>query len=337
MVRFPIKKTVVSMLDRAGISRVFSRNRDLAQVTLDSMGDAVISTDTSGRVTYLNAVAERLTGWRRVEAAGQPLQQVFRIIDATTREVCRDPMMQAIQENRTVALTPNCVLVRRDGAESAIEDSAAPIRGRHGEVIGAVMVFHDVSEARELSLRMSHLAQHDSLTDLPNRLLFADRLKQAMAMADRQQGRVAVLYVDLDRFKRTNDTLGHNAGDVVLKLVADRLRASVRASDTVSRRGGDEFVVMLPQIADIQHAQTIAGKIQLAMRAKYTVGQHEVHLTASIGIAIYPDDGRDIDTLLKNADAAMYQAKDQDRDSCRLHEDFASVRRLDAGRLSVGM
>ncbi len=145
----------------------------------------MISTDERDDVTYVNVVAERLTGWSGKDACGLPLERVFRIIDATTREVAQNPMALAMQEDRTVALTPNCVLIRRDGTESAIEDSAAPIHDRSGAVIGAVMVFHDVSETRAMALRMSYLAQHDSLTDLPNRILLQDRLNQAMMQADR--------------------------------------------------------------------------------------------------------------------------------------------------------
>ncbi len=320
-----LPKTVRSMIERAAVTEALHDERERAQVTLNSIGDAVVSTDKAGRVTYLNVVAERLTGWTRTEAAGVALEQVFHIIDATTREVVENPMARAMQENMTVALTPNCVLVRRDGVESAIEDSAAPIHDRLGQVIGAVMVFHDVSDARAMSLRMSHLAQHDSLTDLPNRILFNDRLSQAMTVADRQEGRIAILYLDLDRFKHCNDSLGHSIGDGVLKAVAERLREAVRSSDTVSRQGGDEFVILLPQISDFQHAEKIASKILLALRAPYIVEGHELHFTASIGIAIYPDDGGIVETLLKNADFAMYQAKDSGRDNCQFYKSELNV------------
>jgi PAS domain S-box-containing protein len=212
--------------------------KERAQVTLNSIGDAVISTDVEGRVTYLNIVAERLTGWPRDEAAGRPLEEVFRIIDADTRETAPNPMALATRSNTTVGLTLNCVLIRRDGAESAIEDSAAPIHDRQGQVTGAVMVFRDVSRARALAQRMAHLAEHDSLTDLPNRLLLNDRLDQAMAMAHRHHQKMAVLYLDVDGFKTINDSLGHAVGDQLLQSVARRLRECVRTSDTVSRQGG---------------------------------------------------------------------------------------------------
>jgi diguanylate cyclase (GGDEF)-like protein len=156
-----------------------------------------------------------------------------------------------------------------------------------------------------------------------------DRLAQAMAMADRQRGRIAILYMDLDRFKFTNDTLGHGVGDALLKAVADRLRECVRSSDTVSRQGGDEFVVMLPQVNDAQHAELIARKIMLALRAPYLIEGKELHFTVSIGIAMYPEDGTNIDTLLKNADFAMYQAKDGGRDDCQFYKAELNVRAVE--------
>ena len=286
-----------------------------AEVTLDSIGDAVVSADIRGRVTYLNAVAERMTGWLREEAAGRPLEEVLRIIDATTQEAVPNPMRSAIRDDRTMGLTPNCVLIRRDGFEVAIEDSAAPIHDRRGQATGAVMVFRDVSAARALSLRLSHLAHHDSLTDLPNRILLDDRLKQAMARAHRHEQKVALLFLDVDRFKNINDSLGHCLGDRLLQSIAQRLLACVRSSDTVSRPGGDEFVIMLTEVTCPRDVAVSAEKLLLAFGTPHRIDQHDLRLTASIGIAIYPDDAIDAETLVKNADAAMYCAKDRGRDN----------------------
>src|SRR5580698_9131174 len=203
-----LPKIIYSMIERAANTEALFEAKELAQVTLNSIGDGVMSTDFSGRVTFLNTVAQRLTGWSREDAAGRPLEEVFRLIDGLTREPVKNPMWRAITDNKTVGLTPNCILVRRDGVEAAIEDSAAPIHDRHGLVTGAVMVFHDVSHARAASLKMSYLAQHDSLTDLPNRLLLNDRLGQAMAIAQRSNTVLGILYLDIDRFKTINDSLG---------------------------------------------------------------------------------------------------------------------------------
>jgi diguanylate cyclase (GGDEF)-like protein/PAS domain S-box-containing protein len=324
-----LPKTLRRMVERATHAEALFAEKERAQVTLNSIGDAVMSTNVRGQVTYLNAVAERLTGWSREEAAGRPLEEVFRIVDATTREVVPNPMALAILENKTGGLTANCVLVRRDGVEAAIEDSAAPIHDRRGQVTGAVMVFHDVSIARAQSLRMSHLARHDSLTDLPNRFLLNDRLTQAMALAHRHGQKLAVLFLDIDRFKHINDSLGHDIGDRLLKSVAERLLACTRSSDTVSRQGGDEFVILLPQVAHAQDAAVSAEKILLALRRPHHIDPHELHLTASIGIVTYPDDGTEAGTLMKHADFAMYRAKDTGRDRYRFFEPDMNVRAVE--------
>ncbi len=315
-----LPKTLRSMIERAANADALFEEKERAQVTLKSIGDAVISTDVDGRVTYLNTVAESMTGWSLQEAAGRPLEQVFRIADATTRDVTQNPMALAIQENKTVGLTSNCVLIRRDGTEAAIEDSSAPIHDRQGHVTGAVMVFRDVSMARALSLKMAHLAQHDSLTELPNRILFHDRLIQALALAHRHHHRLALLFLDLDRFKRINDSQGHAIGDCLLQSVAKRLLACVRSSDTVSRLGGDEFVILLSEVTCPEDAVCSAKKILLALSVPHRIDQDDLNLTASIGIATYPDDGAEAETLLKHADLAMYRAKDTGRNTYRFFE-----------------
>jgi diguanylate cyclase (GGDEF)-like protein/PAS domain S-box-containing protein len=308
-------KAVTGMIERAANTEALFDQNERAQVTLNSIGDAVVSTDVSGNVTYLNAVAQTLTGWSQLEAAGQPLEDVFRIIDGETRGQARNPMQFAMRENKTVSLTPNCVLIRRDGAESPIEDSAAPIHDRHGQVTGAVMVFHDVSAARATTLRMAYLAQHDSLTDLPNRSLFNDRLTEAITLANRYRRQLGVLFLDVDRFKHVNDSLGHDIGDRLLQSIAQRLLGCVRASDTVSRQGGDEFVILLSELTHAQDAIVSADKILETLRTPHRIDEYDVQVTASIGIVTYPDDGADSETLLKHADFAMYHAKDSGRDN----------------------
>jgi diguanylate cyclase (GGDEF)-like protein/PAS domain S-box-containing protein len=332
-----LPKAVGRMIERAANTEVLFEEKERAQVTLDSIGDAVVSTDVSGHVMYLNAVAETLTGWSQQEAAGRPLEEVFRIIDGNTREEARNPMAFAIRENKTVSLTPNCILIRRDGVESPIEDSSAPIHDRHGQVTGAVMVFHDVSAARATTLRMSYLAQHDSLTGLPNRILLNDRLTEAMALAHRYQRQLAVLFLDVDRFKYINDTLGHVIGDRLLQSIAQRLLGCVRASDTVSRQGGDEFVILLPEVTHAQAATVCADKILEILRSPHRVDEHDLHVTASIGIVTYPDDGTDAETLMKHADFAMYHAKDSGRDNRQFFKRDLNLRALERRALEDGL
>jgi diguanylate cyclase (GGDEF)-like protein/PAS domain S-box-containing protein len=324
-----LPKAVGSMIERAANIEALFDEKERAQVTLNSIGDAVMSTDVSGHVTYLNAIAEGLTGWSQNEAVGRPLEEVFRIIDGETRETATNPMARAIRENKAVNLTPNCVLIRRDGIEEAIEDSAAPIHDRRGAVTGAVMVFHDVSVARAMTLKMSHLAQHDSLTDLPNRVLLNDRLAEAIALSSRHRRKLAVLFLDLDRFKHINDSLGHVVGDHLLQSVARSLCSCVRSSDTVSRQGGDEFVILLWEVRHAQDAAVTAEKILKALHQPQVIDGHELHITGSVGIVTYPDDGTDAQTLMKNADFAMYHAKDTGRDNYQFFKSDMNVSALE--------
>jgi diguanylate cyclase (GGDEF)-like protein/PAS domain S-box-containing protein len=291
--------------------------KERALVTLNSIGDAVLCTGMSGEITYLNLVAETMTGWQREEATGKPLTEVFRIVDGETRMPAQDPMEMAVAQNRTVGLTMNCVLIRRDGFESPIEDSAAPIHDRAGRVVGAVIVFHDVSAARAMSMQMTHSAQHDVVTNLPNRILLNDRITQSISLARRQKKPIAVIFLDLDHFKYVNDSLGHAAGDQLLQSVSKRLLAAVRGSDTVSRQGGDEFVILLSEIAHPEDAGTSAKKILLSLNTPHSIGGREQYINGSIGISLYPADGEDAETLIKNADMAMYHAKESGRNNCQ--------------------
>jgi diguanylate cyclase (GGDEF)-like protein/PAS domain S-box-containing protein len=300
--------------------------KERAQVTLNSIGDAVVTTDASGEVTYMNLVAETMTGWCCQDALGQPLAEVFKIIDGATGQVAANPAQRAIDEDKTVDLAANCILIRRDGTESAIEDSAAPIHDRDGRVTGAVIVFHDVSESRAMAAKMSYLARHDFLTGLPNRALLTERLAQAIGLAKRSHKQVALLFVDLDYFKRINDSLGHTIGDQLLQSAADRLSTCVRTTDTVCRQGGDEFVILLAEIAQPRDAANVADKLRAAFAKPQMIGGHQIQVTLSIGISIYPDDSHDVDTVMQNADTAMYHAKESGRNNYQFFRtDMASI------------
>jgi len=312
---YSLPRALRNAIERKAVEDALYLEKERAVVTLNSIGDAVLCTDISGNITYLNVVAETMTGWRREEATGKPLAEVFRIIDGSTRKTARDPMEMAVEENKTVGLTVNCILIRRDGFESAIEDSAAPIHDRAGRVIGAVIVFHDVSAARAMSVRMTHSAEHDIVTNLPNRLLLNDRISRSITMARRQNKSLAVVFLDLDRFKYINDSLGHPVGDKLLQSVSRRLLASVRDSDTVSRQGGDEFAILLSEISHPEDAATSAKKLLLSLSAPHSIAGQDLHVDGSIGISVYPQDGEDAETLIKNADTAMYHAKESGRNN----------------------
>lgn len=293
---------------------------DMAQITLDAIGDAVLVVDPEGKVTYLNKVAEALTGWSREEAFGRLVEQVFFVFDSTTRERALSPAQRAIREDRTVELALGSVLVRRDGADIAIEDSASPIRDRHGRTVGAVIVFHHARQSESVIRKMSHNAQHDFLTGLPNRMLLKERLNQAIAMADRHGKKTALLFLDLDHFKQINDSFGHTVGDHLLRDIAAEINTCVRATDTVSRHGGDEFVVLLHEIDEPEDAARVAEKLLARFSAPRTIDGHELQVGLSIGIAVYPESGLDADTLMFNADIAMYTAKHGGRNGFQFYQ-----------------
>lgn len=305
--------------ENAAIADALYNEKERAQVTLNSIGDAVICTDTEGRVTYLNGAAERLTRWTSTDATQRRVEEIFHIVESDSREVIHHFMALPAERGMAAALPSSCTLIRRDGTEMYIENSCAPIHDRDGKVTGVVMVFHDVSAARRLSRQLAYQAAHDSLTDLPNRSLLSDRLAQAVAAAHRHHTSLALLYLDVDRFKHINDSLGHTAGDQLLQSIASRLTACVRTSDTVSRQGGDEFVIMLIDINSARDAATCAEKLLQALRVPYVLDSNELHISASIGIAICPQDGTEGEALLGNADSAMYEAKGQGRNNYQFY------------------
>src|SRR5580658_102400 len=311
--------------------------KERAQVTLNSIGDAVACTDAAGKLTFLNLVAEKLTGWTWQEAAGLPMPEVFRILDTTNREVIPNPMDRAVRGDQTVHLPANSILVRRDGFEIPIEDSVAPIHDGEGQAAGAVIVFRDVSVARAMALQMTHSAEHDFLTGLPNRMLLNDRISQAIALAPRHMKHVSVLFLDLDGFKHINDSLGHPIGDKLLQSIAKRLVDCVRASDTVSRQGGDEFVVLLSEVDRSEDGAITARRMLQAVSDSHTIDQHDLHVTTSIGVSIYPDDGTDAETLVKNADTAMYQAKENGRQSYQFFKPAMNVRAVERQFIEEGL
>lgn len=298
----------------------FQSERDKALLTLRSIGDAVVTTDAQQRVEYLNPVAESLSGWRSDEARGRPVTEVLQLIRVDSREPVPNPVAQCLAKLEIVELASNTMLLRRgDGAEFHIEDSAAPIIGRAGVVMGAILVFHDVSERIHAQQQLQHAAFHDALTGLPNRDLFRNRLIKAMDDARRNQRALAVMFMDLDRFKAINDSLGHSAGDELLVLAAKRIRHCVRESDLVCRLGGDEFTALLRNVDSVPSAMTVAGKILDAMARPFQIGCEQVRVSGSIGIALFPDHGDSVEELLKNADMAMYQAKDQGRNNAQVY------------------
>jgi diguanylate cyclase (GGDEF)-like protein/PAS domain S-box-containing protein len=334
---YTLARALERIFERKAAHDALFLERRRTAVALNAIGEAVLATDICGNVTYLNPVAERITGWTRQDGLGQPLARVFRTIDATTREPGRSTVDHAGQLDSTTVRASNCLLVRRDGRETAIEGSTFPIHDEGGEAIGVVIVFKDVSESRAMSLQALHLAQHDALTDLPNRVLLNDRLVQAIALARRHDYPLAVLFLDLDRFKHVNDSLGYVIGDALLQSIADRLGACVRSSDTISRQGGDEFVVLLPEIGHADDAAASAQKIIGALVAPHAVAHHELHVTATIGIGIYPADGGDAATLIRSAGTAMHHGKDSGRNKYQFFERDMNARAVERQTIEAGL
>src|ERR1700719_3146199 len=277
---YRLRRTVHTMKHRRTSGAMLLEN-EVANVTLDSSGEGVLRADLHSNVTYLDRMAEEMTGWRREEALGRPMGNVLRLIDSVSGAAAGDAAEIAMHEGKAakeMANCKNCILVRRDGLEFGIESKVTLIHDKDGSITGAVVAFHDVSAARAKSLEMSHSAQHDVLTDLPNRVLFNDRLTQAIALAERQGKQLAVMFVDLDHFKKINDSLGHGVGDKLLQSVAGRLMACVRRSDTVSRLGGDEFVVLLSQVEHEEDAAFSARKILRSLAVPHTIDSNSLDI-----------------------------------------------------------
>ncbi|MFN6495463.1 MAG: EAL domain-containing protein [Nostoc sp. DedQUE01] len=295
------------------IEETLFQEKELAQVTLQSIGDAVITTDAFGRIQYLNPVAESLLGCSEASAQGVLLEEVFRIVHETTREKVKNPIEQALQENRIVSLASHTVLITESDQEIAIQDSAAPIRNREGQVIGAVMVFHDVTQNRKLSRQLSWQASHDALTGLVNRQEFERRVKQALRLASLNYQVHALCYLDLDHFKIVNDTCGHVAGDELLRQITVLLQEKIRKTDTLARLGGDEFGVLLNECT-LEQALRVANDLLECVQEFRFVWQEQVFsIGASIGLVSIDTNSESLAEIISTADAACYTAKNRGR------------------------
>jgi diguanylate cyclase (GGDEF)-like protein/PAS domain S-box-containing protein len=296
------------ILQRAGEEAAFLQQQQ-AEAVLSCTDEAVVVSDHASRVINLNAAAERLTGWPLSEARGHCVSEVLQLVDTGQPCPVGDGLVASLTDEKYEDLTSNRTLRRRDGVEVAIKHSSALTRDRRGQVTGNVAVFHDVGTASAKTLELFHLAQHDFLTDLPNRVMLNDRIQQAISFADRYRKQLAVMFVDLDFFKKINDMYGHAVGDKLLQAVAGRIISSVRRSDTVSRQGGDEFIVLLSEVTHAEDAVFLARKILNSLSMPYAIDQKHLCVSASIGVSTYPDDGTDAETLIHKADIAVYDAK----------------------------
>ncbi|MBE9069656.1 PAS domain S-box protein, partial [Leptolyngbya cf. ectocarpi LEGE 11479] len=308
----------LEIIQRQIAERELFREKEMAQVTLQSIGDAVVTTDDTGRITYLNPVAEKLTGWSNAEAIGRPLTSVFMIVRAGTRDPLENPVERVLREGSISALEQDSILLARDGAEYGIDDSAAPLRDRNGQMLGSVMVFRDVTQSRKIAQQLSWQASHDSLTGLANRRKFEAILKATLENSLSQHH--VLCYLDLDRFKIVNDTCGHNAGDDLLQQVALMIKQQVRGVDTLARLGGDEFGLILHGCR-LAEAAMIAEKIRAAIHElRFTWNDVIFRIGVSIGLAKIGVDMPNIESALSASDAACHQAKARGRNRVRVYQ-----------------
>ncbi len=311
---------VRDITERKQVEAQLHKERDLAQVTLASIGDGVITTDESGLIQYMNPVAERLTGWRVHEARGQAVSIVYRVIDDKSGENLPNPVRGVLTKGQVMPRMEHAYLLRRDGERVPVLDSAAPIRSREGFLIGAVLVFHDVTVTLNLARELSHQASHDALTGVPNRREFERRLAELL-LRPRDDDRTDILcYLDLDQFKVVNDTCGHIAGDELLRQVANLLREQLRTADLLARLGGDEFGLIL-QGCPLDQALGLAERIREAIQDyRFAWEGKTFSIGVSIGLVEIASDDADLGMVLSSADAACYAAKEDGRNRVHVYQ-----------------
>ena len=293
------------------------REKESAQITLQSIGDGVITTDAASTIDYINPVAEQLTGWRLEDAMGRPVEEIFRTFHEETCEPLENPLSVSIRRARPIKSVRPMLLIRRDGNELYVESTASPIRAGNGKVGGGVLVFHDVSESRELNRRLSYHDSHDLLTGLVNRREFEERLERALKSAKANEASYALCYLDIDQFKIVNDTCGHSAGDALLGQVGALLKSKVRWRDTLSRLRGDEFGLLL-ESCTLDEAMRMAESLREAVRNfRFSWEERVYRLGASIGVVPITADSEDVAAILSAADGACAAAKEQGRN--RVH------------------
>ena len=308
-------------------TRVFEE-KERAQVTLQSIGDGVITTDAEGNVDYINPVAQDLTGWDMRGARGTPITEIMTIINEHTRATVDNPVMRCLKEGRVITLEEHSILITKSSEEIPIQDSAAPIRDRIGNVIGSVMVFHDVSKETRLFRQLSYQASHDTLTDLINRREFENRLVNALdGIRGDPETSHALLYVDLDQFKVVNDTFGHTAGDALLRQLSEVLHTKIRSTDLLARLGGDEFGILLERCSE-QRALEVAEEIRVAVEGfRFEWKDSFTTIRCSIGVVMVTTENADVASLMSSADVACYSAKDMGRNQIHIYKDTdASLR-----------
>jgi diguanylate cyclase (GGDEF)-like protein/PAS domain S-box-containing protein len=286
---------------------------DLLRVTLDSIRDAVVTTDQAARVRRLNRAAEAMTGWSSAEAVGKPVEEIAQLREPGSELDLPHPVQTVLKTGNRVELGEHVLLIAKDGRRTSVQIVASSLQDAQGQASGCLLTLHDIGEALQLAERIARLAHHDQLTGLPNRILFVDRMEQATKAADRSNDQIAVIFVDLDHFSRIKTAHGNALADQFLQEAAHRILAALRESDTVSRLGADEFVLLVPGVNSVADIEAVAAKLLEEIAKPSLLGGQTLQTSCSIGISIYPRDASDANTLIRLADGAMRQAKREGR------------------------
>ncbi|MBQ4860612.1 diguanylate cyclase [Pseudoalteromonas sp. MMG013] len=316
------------------LTKKLAQDRELLETTLMSIGDGVIATDVHGLTRFVNPIAESLLSVRRGEMLKKPAENYIHLIDRhnSTRLPC--PIRQVLDSRKKYTFEQDAILVSKTGVQYSIQDTTTPIVSSKGELQGVVMVFQDVTELVASNDRMAYLAQHDSLTGLPNRTLALDRLHQACSKHTRVPQAFAVAFVDVDNFKQINDTHGHDTGDVILQNIGKKLNTILRSSDTAARIGGDEFLLLLHDVVDRQAISQVYEKLNTAISEPIIVNKKAISVSVSIGVCLFPDDGTAPELLLKNSDEAMYHSKSQGRNRLSFYSQSVDIKTFNYMSLS---
>lgn len=298
-------------------TRRLKEEHELLRITLSSIDDGVIAANEKGGIIFMNHAAEALTGVGEKDSLNRPVNEVLNIFDTENNLKYEIPIEQVIKDSSAVRFENLNVLVSENGSQHLILGSASPIKNDSGDTVGVLTVFRDISDKKIAEDTIKYHKYYDNLTELPNRKLFHEYLNNALENAYRNNSKLAVLIIDLDYFKNINDTLGHDIGDILLQQISKRLIKVLDENDVLARMGGDEFTVLIPQIKSSDQAYKLAHSILEEIGRIFFINEHELYITASIGIAFYPEDGSESSVIMKHADSALYSAKESGRNTYR--------------------
>jgi diguanylate cyclase (GGDEF)-like protein/PAS domain S-box-containing protein len=314
--------------DRKKAEEALKASEERYRTILENIEDGYYELDLKGNFTFFNESCRKIIGYSRNELMGMNHRQY--VDKETTEKLFK--LAAKVHQTGLPKKSSDLEIIRKDGFKRHIEISISLMKDISGNPIGFRGIVRDIDDRKKAEATILHMAHHDALTGLPNRLLFNDRLKVAIFSAQRNNKKFAVMMLDLDKFKDVNDSYGHDIGDQLLQSIGNRLRGHLRKSDTVARMGGDEFMLLLPEIDQVEYSKIIAKKIIDSFQRPFSLGKHDLKITTSIGIAVYPDSGSDFDTLKKNADIAMYKAKESGRNNFQSYGMLVGAKKIDQPR-----